>query len=293
MFRKKGISLLVPTRNAEQTVEMCIRSFAEFPDEIIVVDNGSTDSTKTIVRDLERKIPHLRFYDVPDLPDLYHNRQYAFEQSTYNWIVRIDSDYVAYTEGPRDIRQLRKRILETKRTFPPTAFGITQVNLFGDFWHTGRPVASVKLYNGVAPPIGNLPARIVQHYPGIRFQRLGRWEGVRFQRHLRHVRIEEPYWFHCTFKSEKSLFLRSERTNWREVGDFERYPTLMEYIQAIIPQKYGTDNFEDACRVYIENKVRPRIEQYDPEKYYPYPKIIQDAMDNGAKQVIDTNTEIG
>ena len=228
ILRKRGISLLVPTQNAEQTVELCLRSFAGFPDEMIVVDNGSTDRTIEIVRDLEGSIPNMRFYDAPHLKDLYANRQYALERSHYNWIVRIDSDYVAYTEGRYDIKKLREKILSTRRTLRPVAYGITQVNLFGDFLHTGKPEPSLKARNGVAPPINYLPARIVQHFPGMRFQRLGRWEGVRFQRYLNHVRIEEPYWFHCTFKSDMSLFFRSERTNWREVGDFDKYPTLQD-----------------------------------------------------------------
>lgn len=185
---------MIPTQNAEKTAEACIRSFVDFPDEIIVVDNGSTDRTIEIVRELEKEIPHLTFYNVPELPDLYQNRQYALERSTYNWIVRIDSDYIAYTSGPQDVRNLREIILGTKRGLRPVAYGITQVNLFRDFFHTGHPLVEGQQTKGrwVAPPVSSLPARIIQYYPGMRFQRNGRWEGVRMQRYLKHEKLTTP-----------------------------------------------------------------------------------------------------
>ena len=54
-FRKRGISLLVPTQNAESTVELCLKSFMDFSDEMIVVDNGSTDNTISIVKNIAQK----------------------------------------------------------------------------------------------------------------------------------------------------------------------------------------------------------------------------------------------
>ncbi|GAH90210.1 unnamed protein product, partial [marine sediment metagenome] len=47
--RKKGISVLLATQNTEKTVELSIRSFIDFTDEIIAVDNGSKDKTVEIV----------------------------------------------------------------------------------------------------------------------------------------------------------------------------------------------------------------------------------------------------
>jgi GT2 family glycosyltransferase len=50
----RRVSVVVPTRNVEDTVERCLRSIlAELPEEdrdVIVVDNGSVDSTRALVR---------------------------------------------------------------------------------------------------------------------------------------------------------------------------------------------------------------------------------------------------
>lgn len=274
MKRRPGISLLVPTQNAAHTLEACIRSFVDYADEIVCVDNGSTDGSIEIARALEAEIPKLRFFDAPHLRDLYENRQYALERSHYDWITRIDSDYVAYTDGPRDIRRLRERVLATRRSVWPVSFEITQVNLYHRLDRTGalacdRPTAGAGRY--VTEPITRLGSRIVQYFPGMRFIRRGRWEGVRCQPFLHHVRLEEPHWFHCELKDPVDYLMRSERTNWRELGDFARYPDLATFLRERIVERYGTDDLAHAADLYLRDHVLPYLEPYDEERYYPYP----------------------
>ena len=84
--RKKGISVLLPTQNEEKIIKLSILSFLDFADEIIVVDNGSIDNTKEIIKDMAKKYPKIKFFDKPELPDLYHNREFAFKKSQYRWI---------------------------------------------------------------------------------------------------------------------------------------------------------------------------------------------------------------
>lgn len=74
------------------------------------------------------------------------------------------------------------------------------------------------------------------------------------------------------------LFFRSERTNWRELGDYDTYPTLRDYIHSIIPEKYGTSDIEEACNTYLVKTILPNIIQYDEAKYYPYPEMIRNTM---------------
>ncbi len=277
MRRKKGISLLIPTQNSEKTVELCIKSFIDFADEIIVVDNGSKDNTIDIMLKIQKEFNKVKFFNKPELIDLYHNRQFAFEQSIYDWIVRIDSDYIAYNSGENNIVNLREFILSYKKTLLPTAFTIKQVNLIYDFYHTGIPKENRK--NGEArfipPPTVELQARIIQYYPGMKFTRIGRWEGIRWQKFLYHKKIDKIYWFHCDQKSDMNYFYRSERSNWRELGNFKEFPTLEHYVKYIIKTKYSTDNMEKACKIYMDKEFFPFIVKYDSNLYYQYPELIK------------------
>lgn len=289
--RAHGISLLLPTQNAELTVELCIRSFVHYPDEIIVVDNGSTDATKEIVRELEREFDHLSFYDCPDLPDLHHNRQFALEKSRFNWISRLDSDYIAYTSGENDIRRLRELVLAAPRTDPPSAYRIKQFSLTRDCGTVGidrseKPEGRGKYVQGGWSELG---ARIIQHFNGMSFARVNkRWEGVPGQDGFLSRTLDRAYWMHCDFKRPVDYLLRSERTNWREHGDFDRYPTLREYLRAVLPEKYGTERLEKAALRYMKQEFDPWVHPYDPATMPPYPETVELAGE-GKLQLFSAN----
>jgi len=272
-MRPNGISLLVPTQNAIKTVRLCLESFLPLADEIIVVDNGSTDGTQDIVRQFAAEHDRVRFYDRPELTDLWQNRQYAFERSRFRYVMRCDSDFIAYDR----VRELRQRLLRAPRTLLPWAF--PHANLVLDWWHTGldRPTpAPHEPGRHVPPPITKSRLCIYEVFPGFRFERLGRGEGARFSRLMRyaHRRIREPYWMHCNIKTSVEYLVRSERTNWRELGDYVRYPTLQAYVCDVIPRKYGTACLTAAAEVYMRERFLPFVQPYDPTRWYPYPEAL-------------------
>jgi len=285
--RKNGISVLISTQNEEALVSLCIRSLIDFGDELIVVDNGSTDRTKEIVQDLQSMYPtKIKFYDVPELPDLYHNRQYAFSKSSYRWVVRTDADFVAYTDGKYNIMHFREMLLSQKRSVLPKIYAHPLPNVTGDFWHTGleRKSSSVGINEPgryIPPPVTTTGGpRVYEVFPGFRFQRLGRWEGVRFNRlvHALKKKLDYPLWMHCNLKSNRSYLFRSERTNWRQLGDFVTYPTLESYLRAVIQRKYGTSDIDEAAELYLQTNFYPFLQKYNPEKHYPYPELVQEQM---------------
>lgn len=284
-MRKNGISVLIPTQNEEAIVALCILSFLEFGDELIVVDNGSVDHTKEIVRDLVAMHPQkVKFYDKPNLPDLCHNRQFAFSKSSYRWVVRADSDYVAYTSGEYSILRFRDRLLSQKKSLLPKVYAVPQVNIVGDFGHTGVERDSReeedKTGQYTQAPTSPPMLRIYEVFPGFQFKRLGRWEGVRFNRLLKKIQItlKHPLWMQCSLKSTRNYLFRSERTNWRELGEFERYPTLESYLQEVIQHKYGTEDIDEAAQQYFQQNICPLLQRYDPEEYYPYPELVKRQM---------------
>ena len=75
-----------------------------------------------------------------------------------------------------------------------------------------------------------------------------------------------------------SRFFRSERTNWRQSGDFKRYPTLQSYIESVADQKYGTGDLAEAARIYLENQFLPNLELYDQDKCFRYPSLVLEQM---------------
>ena len=62
--KPKWISWVARLKNAEHFLEVCIESHLPFLDELILVDNESTDSTRKICKVLQKKYPDkVRFYE--------------------------------------------------------------------------------------------------------------------------------------------------------------------------------------------------------------------------------------
>ncbi|MCP4992198.1 MAG: glycosyltransferase family 2 protein, partial [Gammaproteobacteria bacterium] len=85
------ISVIVPTYNRSQVLGRAIQSVLDqtFPaHEIIVVDDGSTDNTKQLVRDL---FPQCRYIEQPNR-GVSAARNTGIESATGNWLAFLDSD---------------------------------------------------------------------------------------------------------------------------------------------------------------------------------------------------------
>lgn len=92
------ISAVVSTFNEEKNIERCLKSLG-FADEIIVVDNSSTDRTVEIARRYTDKIYSQK--NNPEEIDLQKN--FGFEKATNEWILSIDADEEVSSELANEI----------------------------------------------------------------------------------------------------------------------------------------------------------------------------------------------
>lgn len=81
------ITAAMIVRNEAQTIARCLNSLRDHVDEIIIVDTGSTDETKAIVRQFTDRV-----FDFEWCDDFAKARQYAFDQATGDWVFWLDAD---------------------------------------------------------------------------------------------------------------------------------------------------------------------------------------------------------
>ena len=94
-----NLSAVVLTRNSERTLRACLASLT-FADEILVIDDGSTDATVAIAEELGTSvIPH----DMAG--DFSAQRRYGIQQCRGRWVLFIDSDEVVSNDLRNSIRQ--------------------------------------------------------------------------------------------------------------------------------------------------------------------------------------------
>ncbi len=115
------LSVIVITRNEQANVVECLRS-VDFADEIIVVDNASTDDTVELARQGGATV-----YETQDWPGFGPQKNRALAYATGDWVLSMDAD-------ERVTPELREEILNVMSgKSNPTCFSIPRSS-----WLCGR-----------------------------------------------------------------------------------------------------------------------------------------------------------
>lgn len=96
------ISLCMIVKDEEHVLERCLESVKGIPDEIIIVDTGSTDQTKQIANRWTKRV-----YDFKWVYDFSAARNEAFQHATMDYIFWLDADDVLMREEANRLRMLK------------------------------------------------------------------------------------------------------------------------------------------------------------------------------------------
>lgn len=99
------ISLCMIVKNEEDVIARCLNSVKDIVDEIIIVDTGSTDNTKEIVKDFTNKV-----FDFNWINDFSAARNYSFSKATMDYILWLDADDVILEEDRIKFKQLKESL---------------------------------------------------------------------------------------------------------------------------------------------------------------------------------------
>ena len=100
------ISLCMIVKNEEKILRRCLDSIKGLMDEIIIVDTGSTDSTRKIAEEYTEKV-----YDFAWINDFSAARNFAFSKASCDYIYSADADEVVDEENYERFRELKKTLL--------------------------------------------------------------------------------------------------------------------------------------------------------------------------------------
>ena len=100
-------SLCMIVKNEEAVLERCLESLKGLFEEIVIVDAGSTDSTKAIAAKYTDKI-----YDFQWINDCAAARNYAFSLCSMDYNYSADADEVLDENNRRLFLDLKQNILE-------------------------------------------------------------------------------------------------------------------------------------------------------------------------------------
>lgn len=100
------ISVCMIVKNEEHVLARCLDSLKGLYEELIIVDTGSTDSTKKIASGYTDRI-----YDFTWINDFSAARNFAFSLATCDYIYSADADEVLDEENRRIFKQIKDNLL--------------------------------------------------------------------------------------------------------------------------------------------------------------------------------------
>jgi glycosyltransferase involved in cell wall biosynthesis len=166
------LSVVLATRNEEANIGICLESVKNITDEIIVVDERSTDRTRKIAESFGAKV-----YEVDHEPIFHITKQKAMDKATGEWILQLDADERVSPELAHDIKLVisnQKLVIDPKKQElflrhqklvegkdpiigPAVGYFIPRRNLF-----LGKPL----MYGGVYPDgVIRLVKKGYAHFP--------------------------------------------------------------------------------------------------------------------------------
>jgi chlorobactene glucosyltransferase len=156
------ISVCVPARNEERNIRRCVESILgqDYPSfECVVLDDGSTDATPAILKQLEQASEErgsiLHILRGSPLPDGWAGKPHALYQATQaargEWLCFIDADTAI---DPATLSSVFRKALETRADL----FTIMTFQILGSFWEkTVMPLVMTALSVGFSPKKVNDP----------------------------------------------------------------------------------------------------------------------------------------
>lgn len=121
------VSVVISSFNEEERIEDCLKSVSKIANEIIFIDNSSTDKTASIARKYTDKV-YVRENNIM----LNVNKNYGFDRATGKWILSLDSD-------ERVEKELEDEILSLPEESTIDGYYIPRKNIIFGKWikHTG------------------------------------------------------------------------------------------------------------------------------------------------------------
>ena len=118
---KLPLSVVVLTKNEEKNIEECLASVYGWADEILVVDDESTDQTVEITKKFTHRVLHRKM----DNEGVHRN--WAYAQAKNEWVLSLDADEIVTEE-------LKKEISDALPSTQFHAFDMPLRNYIGKYW---------------------------------------------------------------------------------------------------------------------------------------------------------------
>lgn len=128
------LSVIISAHNEEKNIEECLKSVKNIADEIILIDNSSTDNTATVAKKMGAEVISRKNNKMLNV-----NKNFGFSNATGDWILSIDADERVTNDLSSEISDILKSHSTTINNNSQVAYRLPRKNIIFGKWieHTG------------------------------------------------------------------------------------------------------------------------------------------------------------
>ena len=125
----KKVSVVIITRNEEEMIEDCLKSIGDWADEIVIIDDASTDATVEIAKKYKTKITLLS-----KKTDFFELRNQGLKKASGDWIFYLDADERLTTDLKKEIKEVINKPAFSAYVLPRRDFLLGKELHWGGWW---------------------------------------------------------------------------------------------------------------------------------------------------------------
>lgn len=261
--RENKISVMIRVKNEEEWIALSLLSLNEFADEVIVVNNNSTDNTLTEIEKVRAKLKYDLIVKSESSNDICKVSDHALKLTNYRWIFRWDSDFIAHTTGKQNIKFLREYLLSLNPKRHYLIYPLT-FSFAGDLFHvkTGSET--------------NSEGYIHTWHPKLRYAKKGKFEILKVPYYYKIKRISDYYFAHIG--SAKPLHKILHRFFWLYWQfHLNEFSTIDEYIENESREKWNGVAPELIAAKEFKRLILP-VRKFKVEEFGDYPEIMREKL---------------
>ena len=235
------------TKNEEKYLEQCLDSVKEIADEIIIVDTGSTDSTKDIAKKFDAKIFEFKWTD-----NFSAARNESLKHATKEWILVMDADEII---EKKDLDKI-KNIINNPRDF--AGFSLEQKSYIKNYFEGALENNSdFKLINEYPFYISNFLVRLFKNNLGLEFRHRVHElvEDSIEEKNLKYKKIDVALHHFGSLKNENLISEITGQYSKLIIQDLKENPENARYNYQAARMFLGQNDFSNALK-YFEKTAK-------------------------------------
>ena len=265
---------MIRVRDEEDWIAKSLLSLNEFADEVVVVNNNSADFTLEEIERVKKQLKYKLIVENETSDDICQVSNHALSLTSYHWIFRWDSDFIAYTSGNRNIKYLREYLLSLN----PRKYYLIYPHTFsfaGDLFHvkTGKET--------------NSEGYIHNWHPKLKYVKKRKFESLQIPFFYKIMRLRKIYFVHIgSAKPLKKILYRFFWLYWQQ--HLAEFPEIDQFISAKSQQDWDGLEPEKIAVKEFRRLILP-LRKFEKAEFGDYPELMKKDIENPQFKIIYKN----